>query len=240
MPGMRRPSYSGASARRGRPRPAAGLGADFLAQPEAGEAAHHDVLLEHRDLLLDELAHGHLGLLDEGLLEQAEGLVVLLELALGDLLHHRRGLALGRRLGAVDLLLLLQRLRRDLLLGHVEGGGGGGRGHVHGDVLHQGLEVGGAGHEVGLAVHLHEHADARRPGDGCRSRRRPGWPRARPSWRRRPGPSCAGSPGPSRRRPGPPRGRSCSPSFPRPSPPGACARPPRRCSSFVPHDHVVA
>src|SRR5258707_8702155 len=96
-------------------------GCDVLAEPETGEAAHHDVLLDDGDLLLDELAHGELGLLDEGLLEQAEGGVVLLELALGDPVDHRRRLALGEGLGFVDLFLLLEGLGRHLLLGHVEG-----------------------------------------------------------------------------------------------------------------------
>jgi hypothetical protein len=98
-----------------------GPGSGVFAEPETGEAAHHDVLLDEGDLLLDELAHGELGLLDEGLLEQAEGGVVLLELALGDLLHHRRRLALGDGLGLVDLLLLLEGLGGHLLLGEEEG-----------------------------------------------------------------------------------------------------------------------
>ena len=34
-----------------------------------------------------------------------------------------------------------------------------GRRHVHRDFLHELLEALGAGHEVGLAVHFHEHAD---------------------------------------------------------------------------------
>src|SRR5215468_7480231 len=90
----------------------------LLAQAEAGEAAHHDVLLDDRDLLLHELANRELRVLDEGLLEQAEGLVVLLELALRDLLRDRGRLALGRGLRAVDLLLLPDHLRGDLLLAH--------------------------------------------------------------------------------------------------------------------------
>ena len=34
-----------------------------------------------------------------------------------------------------------------------------GGGDVHGDVVHQALEVVGAGHEIALAVDLHQHAD---------------------------------------------------------------------------------
>src|SRR5258707_417823 len=67
----------------------------------------------------------------EGLLEQAEGGVVLLELALGDLLDHRRRLALGDGLGLVDLFLLLEGHGRHLLLGHVEGQRRGGGRNVH-------------------------------------------------------------------------------------------------------------
>src|SRR5262249_50376819 len=136
-------------------------GSRLLAQPEAGEAAHHDVLLEDGDLLLHELAHGQLRVLHERLLEQAEGLVVLLELALGDLVHDRGRLALGRGLRAIDLLLLLEGLPRDLVLAHVERGRGRGGCDVHGDVLHEGLEVRGLGHEAVPAVALEEPAALR-------------------------------------------------------------------------------
>src|SRR5688572_20304850 len=53
-------------------------GLDLLADLEAGEAPDHDVLLDGRDLLRDELADRDLGVLHEGLLEQAEVGVVLL------------------------------------------------------------------------------------------------------------------------------------------------------------------
>jgi hypothetical protein len=36
-----------------------------------------------------------------------------------------------------------------------------GRGHLHGQVLHQLLEIVGARHEIGLAVHLDQHAQLR-------------------------------------------------------------------------------
>src|SRR4051812_31265152 len=62
------------------------LGLDRLfADLEAREAAHHDVLLDDRDLLLDQLPDRELAVLHEGLLEQARLGVVVLELALGDL-----------------------------------------------------------------------------------------------------------------------------------------------------------
>ena len=71
---------------------ARGFAADLLAQAEAREAPHAQAPCPCRSWPTVVL-----GLLDERLLEQAEGRVVLLELALGDLVHDVRGLARGER-----------------------------------------------------------------------------------------------------------------------------------------------
>src|SRR5438270_11452974 len=126
-----------------------GARAGLLAHLEAGEAAHDDVLLDESDLLLDDLAHRLLLVADVRLLEQADLGEVLLELALRDLVLDVLGLARGRRL--VDLALLLEHLGRHVLPADVERIGGR---DVHGDLLDQRLEVRGLGHEVRLAVHL--------------------------------------------------------------------------------------
>ena len=45
-----------------------------------------------------------------------------------------------------------------------------GRGDLHGQVVHQFLEIVGARHEIGLAVDFHQHAQLRRRGEcSCRS-----------------------------------------------------------------------
>jgi hypothetical protein len=46
--------------------------------------------------------------------------------------------------------------RRDVFLADEARIGGG---DVHGDVVHQFLEIVGAGHEIGLAVDFHQHAE---------------------------------------------------------------------------------
>src|SRR5438128_3101400 len=83
-----------------------GRRARFLAHLEAGEPAHHDILLDEGDLLLDELADSLVRLADEGLLEQADLGEVLLELALRDLVPDGLGLARLGGLRLVDLALL--------------------------------------------------------------------------------------------------------------------------------------
>ena len=78
----------------------------------------------------------------------------LLQLALGDLRAHVLGLVRGLLLEDPELALAV--FCRDLVLGHVERAG---RSHVQGDVPREVAEVVVAGHEVGLAVDLHQHAD---------------------------------------------------------------------------------
>ena len=68
----------------------------------------------------------------------------------------------------------------------------------------------GAGHEVGLAVHLDQHADLAAGVDVARHDAL-AWPRARRAWRPRPGPSRAGSRSPCPRRRRPPGAPTCSP-----------------------------
>ena len=55
-------------------------------------------------------------------------------------------------------LSFVERLRRDVFLADELRIG---RGHLHGEVFHQLLEIVGAGHEVGLAVDLDQHAELR-------------------------------------------------------------------------------
>src|SRR5678815_335209 len=122
----------------------------------AREAADDDVLSDLRGGLRHHLADLLLVVLHEGLVDQADGLEELLHLAGEDLLEHRLGLLLLAELDPLDLLLLLQHLGRDLLAADVQGVE---RSDVERDVPHQGLEVLVPGHEVGLAVHLDQHAD---------------------------------------------------------------------------------
>src|SRR5579862_9302789 len=123
---------------------------------EAGEALHRDVLAQLADHRGDQLRHRHGLVLDEGLLVEADLLVEFAHLALDDLLDHRSRLAGLRRLRAIDVLLLLERFGSDIFLADKARIG---RGHVHGDVMHQVLEVIGAGDKVAFAVDLDQHAD---------------------------------------------------------------------------------
>src|SRR5579871_652945 len=132
---------------------------EALADLEADEAADlhvlarlgHEIGEQRADVLLA------LGVLHPDLVEEAYLLGPLGELAVDDLPPHRLGLAGGLGLLEADRLLLLEDGRRDLLLRdvlRVE------RRDLHRDLLGEADEVGVAGHEVGLAVDLHHHADA--------------------------------------------------------------------------------
>src|SRR3954454_18352498 len=130
------------------------LGADR----EAGEPPDHDVLAgrpgEVGAELLDRLA-AVLVLVDVRLVEQDDIVHPRLELALGDLRADVLGLVgplllEDPQLGVLGLL-------RDLVLGDVLRRRGGG--DVHRDLAGERLEVLVAGHEVGVAVDLDEHAD---------------------------------------------------------------------------------
>src|SRR3954451_20705968 len=130
------------------------LGADR----EAGEPPDHDVLAggagEVGAQLLDRLA-AVLVLVDVRLVEQDHIVHPRLELALGNLGADVLGLV-GRLL-LEDAQLGVLGLLRDLVLGDVLDLRGGG--DVHRDLAGEGLEVLVAGHEVGVAVDLDEHAD---------------------------------------------------------------------------------
>src|SRR4051794_21293198 len=89
------------------------------------------------------------------LVEQHDVVHPRLELALGDLRADVLGLV-GRLL-LEDAQLRVLGLLRDLLLGDVQDARR--RGDVHRDLAGEGLEVLVAGHEVGVAVDLDQHAD---------------------------------------------------------------------------------
>src|SRR5579884_2326495 len=113
-------------------------GWQILPHLEAGEAADDDVLPELGDLALDDVPDGAARVLDELLIQQADGFQCVLAAAV---------LALQRRLLA----------RRNLVGRDVAGRGSG---DLHGEVVRQRAEIGRAGDEVGLAVELDHGADA--------------------------------------------------------------------------------
>src|SRR5436309_181994 len=129
---------------------------EAIAEPEADEPPDADVLADPGDVLGDQLADRDLRVLDEGLLQQAELLVELGELPVDDLLDDLRGLARSSRLLPVDLPLGLDEVGGHFLAGDEPGVRCR---DVHRDVLEELLELRSPGDEVGLAVHLHEHAD---------------------------------------------------------------------------------
>src|SRR5712691_833429 len=148
-----------------------------FAERVPGEAAHLHVFPDHRDGRVHLVLHGALAVrvLEERLIEEALLRVELLQLARDDLVQHRLGLALLEQLRAVDVLLPLDHVVRHVLAAHVLGIAPG---DVHGEVLHQRLELLVPRGEVGLAVHFDQHAhlaahvDVR--ADGALGRRAPG------------------------------------------------------------------
>src|SRR5262244_4112231 len=125
---------------------------------KAREALHDHPLAHLGGGAVDHVLDARLarGVLDERLIEEAHLRVELLQLALYDLLQDGGRLLLVGHLLDVDLALLVEHGGRYLLPRDVEGIGGS---HLHGDVFHQLLKILGAGHEVRLAVDLHEDAD---------------------------------------------------------------------------------
>src|SRR5690606_24043137 len=134
----------------------------LLAYCDAGEAADLDVLAQGGGGLLDELADGPLVVLDVGLVEQDDLGEELVQTALDDLVGDGLGVALLER-----LLAERRALGGDDVLGHALAA------HarrvryryVHGQVLGQLAEGVGAGHQVGLAVDLHERGELAVVGD---------------------------------------------------------------------------
>src|SRR5918998_1822147 len=139
------------------PGTATGAGGLFLADGEALEAADKDVLARAGGglgaQLLDRLAAVLVGV-HVPLVEEDALLEPLAHAALGDPRAHVLRLVLG-------LLLEDAQLARAHVLGHVLLGDVQRRcgGDVEGDLARELLEVLVAGHEVGLAVDLEQHAD---------------------------------------------------------------------------------
>src|SRR5438876_5904260 len=153
------PDAPGAGAGSGRAASGALLGRR-LAELETCEAAHRHVHPKPHDGLLDDLGDAAaLVVLDERLLEEAHLLVEALHLPFDDPLDHLLGLARLQGLRAVDLALGGELGGGHVLAAHVARRGGR---HLHGEVLHELLELGRLGDEVGLAVDLDQHADLAR------------------------------------------------------------------------------
>lgn len=70
-----------------------------FAQAEADEAFDDDVLAEFANLFVDDVADRFVGVFDEGLFQQAEGVVNLLELALDNFFNDGRWLVFDLRGG---------------------------------------------------------------------------------------------------------------------------------------------
>src|SRR6202000_934659 len=120
------------------------------------EAADGDVLTELAYLLRNQLLNADGLFLDEGLLEEADFFVELGHLSTNGLLDDRGRLAGSGSLGAVDLLLALEVFGSHVFRLYIAGISGC---DVHGDVLHQVLEILGAGDEIALAVDFQKDAN---------------------------------------------------------------------------------
>src|SRR3954470_20404762 len=128
--------------------------ASILSDSELGEAPDDDVLAELGDGLIHEILHPAIGVADRRLLEQADLLVVLVDLSLDDLRENRLRLAGAPGLLHEDGPLPLD--DRGVQGGAIHRLRGRGR-HLHGQMLGQLAEVVRARHEVGLAIQLHQH-----------------------------------------------------------------------------------
>src|SRR5580765_9033 len=128
-----------------------------LAEPEAAEPPHDDVLAGLRRCPAHQVADLLRVVANVGLVEQADLLEELAQLALDDLLDDVGGLALSFELSGVDAPLALDAIRRHVLAPDVLGARGR---DLHGEIAHQLRELRRARHEIGFAVDLDQHADA--------------------------------------------------------------------------------
>ena len=85
------------------------------------------------------------------LFKQADLFIELAHLAFDNLFHHLRRFAGSSSLRAVNVLLALESFGRDVFLAHEFRIAGS---NVHRDVVHQFLEIIGAGHEVAFAIYF--------------------------------------------------------------------------------------
>src|SRR5262249_28495084 len=128
---------------------------DLLADGVADEATDHELVAEFLALFVHELGDGLIGVLDEGLIDQADGAVEFLDLPVDDLLDDVRRLA-GRDLLAIDGALALQRVAGDgaaVDANRIVGG------DLQGDVADELLERIRVGRFVLLGPDFHENAD---------------------------------------------------------------------------------
>src|SRR5579875_1325004 len=129
----------------------------LLAVPQCvlREAPNLDLLAEHADDAVDQIADADRVVLDERLVEQAVLLEPLVEFAFDDLLRDLGRLS-GRHRGGELAAHALDDVGGHALAVHVLRRHGR---NMHGDVAREFAELRIAGNEVGLAVDLDEHAD---------------------------------------------------------------------------------
>src|SRR5688572_14534113 len=128
----------------------------LLSDLEAGEAADEDVLAESLDGLVDDIRHLPVGVLDVSLIEEANLLIPLLELPGGDLLDDLRRLARFLRLLTVNPHLPFDHLGIEALSVDRQRSR---RRDLHRQRAGELPESVRLGDEIGLAVHLDQHAD---------------------------------------------------------------------------------
>src|SRR5436309_2542893 len=137
--------------------PSLTVASGLLAEPEPREAANDDVLADLDRHLAHEVADGLRVLPDVRLIEEHGLLEERVELALDDAHDDVVGLAGGSGLLLVDLPLARDHLGRHVVPRDPPGIT---RCDLHGHLAGQAAELVRASHEVRLAVHLDEHADA--------------------------------------------------------------------------------
>src|SRR4051794_10277363 len=127
---------------------------DFFPDHVADEAAERDRLAERLALLGNELGDRLIGILNEGLIQEAGGRVELVHLTIDNLLDDIGGVA-SRRLAAIDFALALDERGRDLVAGNADGIGSG---NLERDIAHQLLEILATGGVILLSADFDEYA----------------------------------------------------------------------------------
>ncbi len=119
---------------------------------EADEARDRDVFTQLGDRRFNQIAYRSGVFANEGLFVKTNLFVELLQAAFHDLIHHLFRLAFLQGPPALDVFFFIQQFSRYILLADELRVGGR---DLHGEILHQTLEVVRARHEIGLAVHFH-------------------------------------------------------------------------------------
>src|SRR5437763_1552609 len=120
----------------------------------ASEPPNEDIFAKLGNFRAEQILKRNARILDEALFEQTDCAVELVEFSIDNFVDNIRRFA--GHLRFVNLALGFDQFSRNIFPTDVKRMGGS---NVQGDVFNEAAEVFVLGHEIGLAVHFHQHSD---------------------------------------------------------------------------------